>query len=648
MAAGGAPPAPTAPADAGAHGDAGTRAAACSGRWAGAFADAAPDGQPTPIDVLPPGSVRGWLDGLPPAVAAWLTATRPALSRPAGPSPGTIVVVPSLGDEGAPRAVARVLLVVAPGGEAGVWAYAGLPAALPGGVFELVPADGGAPVGDGPALGWALGAYAWDGYKKKGGTAADVAKPTLVWPARADRVMVGAAAAATYLARDLVNEPASALGPAELEAAVRGVAAGIDGATVDTVVGDDLLAAGWPMVHAVGRAAAVGREPRLIELRWTGPDGDDRPEVVLVGKGVVFDTGGVNVKTTAGMRTMKKGTCVTGGGWGREGGCLTLWSCFSVPPSAQGRVWLCKCQCAANWRRYALTSMSPLCVVSLTIAFFFHCAFCMAFFARATRFLVSCFLCRPRCVDMAGAAQTLGLAQMIMDTALPIRLRLLIPAVENSIAGNAFRTSDVLAARNGLTSEIVSTDAEGRLILADALVAACEPAGSPINRPHPVASDESADDASAAADTPIGGSPPPAPAGTPALVVDCATLTGAQRVAMGPDIPSFWTHHDAVAARLDAAAAAADDLVWRLPLHEPYRKMLSSSVADCVNCSSGGYAGAITAALYLEQFVTRGVPWVHVDFMGFNASSSPGRPEGGEAMGLRALYGLIHERFGRQ
>lgn len=556
MAAGGAPPAPPAPADAGAHGDAGTRAAACSGRWAVAFADAAPDGQPIPIDVLPPGSVRGWLDGLPPAVAAWLTATRPALSRPAGPSPGTIVVVPSLGDEGAPRAVARALLVVVPGGEAGVWAYAGLPAALPGGVFELVPADGGAPVGDGPALGWALGAYAWDGYKKKGGTAADAAKPTLVWPAGADRVMVGAAAAATYLARDLVNEPASALGPAELEAAVRGVAAGIEGATVDTVVGDDLLAAGWPMVHAVGRAAAVGREPRLIELRWTGPDGDDRPEVVLVGKGVVFDTGGVNVKTTAGMRTMKK--------------------------------------------------------------------------------------------DMAGAAQTLGLAQMIMDTALPIRLRLLIPAVENSIAGNAFRTSDVLAARNGLTSEIVSTDAEGRLILADALVAACEPTGSPIAHPHPAASDESADDASAAADTPIGGSPPPAPAGTPALVVDCATLTGAQRVAMGPDIPSFWTHHDAVAARLDAAAAAADDLVWRLPLHEPYRKMLSSSVADCVNCSSGGYAGAITAALYLDQFVTRGVPWVHVDFMGFNASSSPGRPEGGEAMGLRALYGLIHERFGRQ
>lgn len=220
--------------------------------------------------------------------------------------------------------------------------------------------------------------------------------------------------------------------------------------------------------------------------------------------------------------------------------------------------------------------------------------------------------------------------------------------MENSIAGNAFRTSDVLHARNGLTSEIVSTDAEGRLIMADALVAACEPAGSPIDRPHPVApvDEAEADDASAAA--PVGGSPPPAPAGTPALVVDCATLTGAQRVAMGPDIPSYWTHHDALAARLDAAAATADDLVWRLPLHEPYRKMLSSAVADCVNCSSGGYAGAITAALYLDQFVTRGVPWVHVDFMGFNGTGSPGRPEGGEAMGLRALYGLIQERFGRQ
>lgn len=241
---------------------------------------------------------------------------------------------------------------------------------------------------------------------------------------------------------------------------------------------------------------------------------------------------------------------------------------------------------------------------------------------------------------------------MIMVTGLPIRLRVLIPAVENAISGNAFRTSDVLTARNGLTSEIVSTDAEGRLILADALVAACEPPGSPIHRPHPTVpvDDGGADDpasAAAAAAPVVSGMPPPAPAGTPALVVDCATLTGAQRVAMGPDIPSFWTHHDAVAARLDASAAATDDLVWRLPLHEPYRKMLSSAIADCVNCSSGGYAGAITAALYLDQFVPRGVPWVHIDFMGFNAAASPGRPEGGEAMGLRALYGLIHERFGR-
>jgi len=253
---------------------------------------------------------------------------------------------------------------------------------------------------------------------------------------------------------------------------------------------------------------------------------------------------------------------------------------------------------------------------------------------------------------MGGAAQALALAHMIMATALPVRLRLLIPAVENAIAGNAFRTSDVLIARNGLTSEIVSTDAEGRLILADALVAACEPAGTPIDVPHSAAADATA--AATAAVPPPPPPPPPPPVGqppappadAPALIVDCATLTGAQRVAMGPSIPSFWTHHDAVAARLDAAAAAADDLVWRLPLHEPYRKMLGSTVADCVNCSAGGLGGAITAALYLDQFVVAGIPWVHVDFMGWTAAASAGRPEGGEPMGLRALYGLIAERFG--
>lgn len=352
--------------DAGAHANAGTLAAEASGRWAGAFADPSADGAPIPIDVLPPRGVGGWLKGLPPAVVAWLTTTHPALARPTGPPAGTIVVVPSLGQEGG--AIARALLVVAPGGEGGVWAYAGLPAALPAGMFELVPADGAAPIGDGPALGWALGAYSWDRYKKNGGAAADAAKPTLVWPAGADRAMVGAAAAATYLARDLVSEPASALGPAELEAAVRGVAAAIPGATVDAVVGDDLLSAGWPMVHAVGRAAAVGREPRLIELRWTGPEAEDRPEVVLVGKGVVFDTGGVNVKTTAGMRTMKKGASGLGGARGVDVACLASRPSLSVSPFGSTRLG----RCATNGR---LALAPVLSVLSLTPALCVHCTF---------------------------------------------------------------------------------------------------------------------------------------------------------------------------------------------------------------------------------------------------------------------------------
>jgi leucyl aminopeptidase len=331
-----------------------------------------------------------------------------------------------------------------------------------------------------------------------------------VWPENADRGRVERLAAAVFLARDLANTPAGDLGPEELAGEAMRVAKAA-GARHRVIVGDDLLAENYPTIHAVGRAST--RAPRLVDIVW----GDEAaPKVTLVGKGVCFDTGGLDLKTASGMRLMKK--------------------------------------------------------------------------------------------DMGGAAIVLGLAQAIMDTGLPVRLRVLLPCVENAVSGNAMRPLDIVRTRKGLTVEVGNTDAEGRLILCDALAEASTE--------------------------------------NPELLIDMATLTGAARVALGPELAALFCNDQALAKGLLAAAVAEEDPMWRMPLWRPYRKMIDSKVADINNVSESTHAGAITAALYLQEFVDPGIPWAHLDVMAWNPQSRPGRPEGAEATALRALYAHIAQRFG--
>jgi leucyl aminopeptidase len=311
------------------------------------------------------------------------------------------------------------------------------------------------------------------------------------------------------MARDLITTPSADMGPAELAAAAQDLAKAHK-ARVKVIVGDDLLKQNYPMIHAVGRASA--RAPRLIDLVW-GSERD--PKVTLVGKGVCFDTGGLDLKPSTGMLMMKK--------------------------------------------------------------------------------------------DMGGAATVLAVAAMVMAASLPVRLRVLIPAVENSVSGNAFRPMDVVPTRKGITVEIGNTDAEGRLILCDALFE--------------------------------GGSE------KPAMMIDCATLTGAARVALGPDLPALFCNDDDLADALIAAGEQITDPMWRMPLFSNYRRLLDSKVADINNVSSGAFGGAITAALYLKEFVPDGVPWAHFDMMAWNNTSRPGRPEGGEAQAARAIFNAIEQRF---
>ncbi|MCP5366691.1 MAG: leucyl aminopeptidase family protein [Hyphomicrobiales bacterium] len=386
-----------------------------------------------------------------------------------------------------------------------VWDWAGLPTALPERTVAIVT-DLDAASATRAALGWTLGTYRYDRFKKS-----DARFATLVWPAAADRGRVARTEAATRLVRDLINTPAGDMGPPELEAAARDLADRF-GAEIHVTVGDDLLAANYPAIHAVGRAAA--KAPRLIDLRWGDPAA---PRLTLVGKGVCFDTGGLDIKPAAGMKLMKK--------------------------------------------------------------------------------------------DMGGAAHVLGLASMVMDAGLPVRLRVLVPAVENAIAGNALYPLDVIRTRHGQTVEIGHTDAEGRVILSDALAEASSE--------------------------------------KPELIIDVATLTGAARVALGTELPALFCNDDDVAqALLDGGRAEADNL-WRMPLWQDYRPLVEGKTADLTNSPEGGFGGAITAALFLESFVAKGLPWIHIDVMAWNTRSRPGRPEGGEAMGLRALYALVSGKFGK-
>ena len=375
-----------------------------------------------------------------------------------------------------------------------------LVAALPGGDYRL--ADG-FPDPILAALAFALASYRFTRFRKTAGVL-----PRLAAPAGVDAAQVALIAEAICMGRDLINRPANDLTPDALETAAGDLAA-LHGATIDVTRGDD-LARGFPMVHAVGRAAA--EPPRLVDIIWGDPAAT---KVTLVGKGVCFDTGGLDIKPSSGMLLMKK--------------------------------------------------------------------------------------------DMGGAAAALALAAMVMGAGLNVRLRVIVPIVENAIASDAFRPGDILTSRKRLTVEIGNTDAEGRLILADALTLA---------------------------DTDM-----------PELLIDFATLTGAARVALGPDLPPFYTTDDALAAEIAAHAFAVNDPTWRMPLWDPYDSMLKSKVADLCNASAGSFAGSITAALFLRRFVEHTRSWVHFDVYGWTPSAKPARPEGGEIQTARALFDLLSTRY---
>ncbi|MEM5469103.1 leucyl aminopeptidase family protein [Celeribacter marinus] len=382
------------------------------------------------------------------------------------------------------------------------FALAAVRAKLPDAIFRLeTDLDGEALTEQ--ALGWLLSGYVFDKYAP---TAAP--KAQLVTPAGVDRTKVEIVAAGEALTRNLINTPASDMGPDELEAAARDLA-DCFGAAVTVVAGEDLLSHNLPMIHAVGRASP--RAPRLIELNW----GNSGPKLTLVGKGVCFDTGGLNIKPGASMGLMKK--------------------------------------------------------------------------------------------DMGGAATVLGLSHMIMALGLKVQLRVLIPAVENAISGNSFRPQDILVSRKGLTVEINNTDAEGRLVLADALALADEE--------------------------------------NPDLIVSMATLTGAARVAVGPDLAPFYATSPRDAAAIVNGAEKAADPVWQMPFWDPYETMIEPGIADLDNAPSGGFAGSITAALFLRRFVTQTPRYVHFDIYGWNPSAAPARPKGGIGQGHRALLEALSDLF---
>ncbi len=380
------------------------------------------------------------------------------------------------------------------------------PFGLPAGDYRLVTGADHPMALSTALLGWGLGAYRFERYRTYGRGPARL----LLGDDAAAQSESFALLKASTLVRDLINTPTEHMGPDELEATVARVAQAY-GATLTSVRGADLLRDNFPAIHAVGRASH--RAPRLVELTWGDPS---HPRLAIVGKGVCFDTGGLDIKGAEGMRNMKK--------------------------------------------------------------------------------------------DMGGAAHAIGLAQLVMARKLPVRLQLLIPAVENAIGPNAFRPGEVLATRAGVSVEIDNTDAEGRLVLCDALTYAGE--------------------------------------AMPDLLLDFATLTGAARIALGPDLPALFCNDDTLAADYLAAAAAQRDPLWRMPLWRPYLSYLTSNIADLANSGGSRMAGAVTAALYLERFVAETQRWAHVDVYSWNDSSRPGKPCGGEAQGLRAAYALLRRRYG--
>jgi len=442
-----------------------------------------------PVQFVTPSKWRSWLKEQNAVRRGWIESLGLAGAA------GDFAVLP--GRDG--KASGAVLVLSA---KPTLWDFGALATKLPAGTWKLGDTVPVSPTDAAVAIG--LGTWRFERYKAKKGKAG----PKILWPPGADRARAAAMIESICLARDLITTPSSDMGPAELAAAAQDLAK-THKAKIKVIVGDDLLKQNFPMIHAVGRAST--RAPRLIDLTW-GKESD--PKVTLVGKGVCFDTGGLDLKPAAGMLNMKK--------------------------------------------------------------------------------------------DMGGAATVMAVASMVMAAKLPVRLRLLVPAVENSVAGNAFRPLDVVPTRKGISVEIGNTDAEGRLILCDALT-------------------EGASE-------------------KPSMMVDCATLTGAARISLGTDLPALFCNNDELADGLTASGTAVDDPMWRMPLWRPYRRLLDSKVADINNVSAGGFGGAITAALYLQEFVPDDVPWAHFDMMAWNNTGRPGRPEGGEAQAARAIFATIEKR----
>jgi leucyl aminopeptidase len=441
-----------------------------------------------------PSGFDGWLGGLPQRAR-----TAVAVARFKG-EPGSLVILP--GDK-----VDEWNAAIGVGEQAGPWDLAAAAQKLPEGSYRLAAKDEPGEA----ALGWLLAQHSFDAYRS-----APKPRPvrTLLTADAAAIAETVRIAAAVAMVRDMVDTPSADMGPPNCRRRPRRWPRRTTRSAGSR--GETRCWPAFPMIHAVGRAAARHREPRLIELEWGDPA---HPRIAIVGKGVCFDTGGLDIKPSSGMLLMKK--------------------------------------------------------------------------------------------DMGGAAHALALAALVMESRLPVRLHVLVPAVENAISADAFRPGDILKSRQGLHVEIGNTDAEGRLILADALTLACE-------------GEEKA---------------------RPVLMIDFATLTGAARVALGPDLPALFANDDALAEALLAAGSAMQDPLWRLPLWPAYHDMLKSDVADINNAGSGGFAGSITAALFLERFVARGVPWAHLDTFAWNPSAKPGRTKGGEALGLRAAWAMLKARF---
>ncbi len=446
-----------------------------------------------PIILVSSAELDGWKEELSASDQSWIDAHDFKATK------GRVLIFGSDGGK------ARMVAAGIGDGEITPWDFAKISMSLPDGNYHF-DTDLSAEDANSAAFGWAMAHYAFDYYQKE----KKEKKAELAVSENCNLPLVMSIANGTYLTRDLVNTPTCDMGPTELAAVCEKLAAKHE-AEIEITVGNELLKKGYETIHTVGRAAE--KEPRLIDITWGN---SDAPKVTLVGKGVCFDTGGLDIKPSSAMLTMKK--------------------------------------------------------------------------------------------DMGGAAHVLGLGQMIMENKLDIRLRILIPAVENNIAGNAFRPGDIIKSYHGTTIEVGNTDAEGRLVLCDALAMASEE--------------------------------------DPDIMLDFATLTGAARVAMGADVPPFFTDDDDLAHEFMTHSDAEHDPLWPLPLYKPYKKLISSTVADLNNVASTGFGGAITAALFLQHFVGKDIPWAHFDVYAWNSGSSAGRPKGGEAMGLRAVYAYLADKYG--